>query len=149
MQELTSSVRRIRNRAIVRMIHHVSPVQVGRARGEGQGARGDKEIVRQRSSSFLSRATGLSPRVPCQVSIPVCDAPARIMWAVSFTFKYLPNIIQKFCTHVAVGDACALSASVAHISNLLCRHHHTLPVCVVCDWVAGARCAVTARQDCP
>ena len=52
------------------------------------------------------------------------------MWAVSFTFKYLPNIIQKFCMHVAVGDACALSASVAHVSNLLCRHHHALSVCV-------------------
>jgi outer membrane protein insertion porin family len=70
------------------------------------------------------------------------------MWAISFTFKYLPNIIREFWTHVAVGDACALSASVAHVSNLLCRHHHTLPVCVVCDWVTGAGCAVTARQDC-
>ena len=26
------------------------------------------------------------------------------MWTVSFTFKYLPNIIQRFYTHVAVWD---------------------------------------------
>jgi len=51
--------------------------------------------------------------------------------------------------HVAVGDAYALSASVSHVSNLLCHHHHTLPVCVVYDWVTGAGCAATARQDCP
>ena len=67
------------------------------------------------------------------------------MWAVRFTFKYLPNIIQKFCMQVAVGDACALSASVAHVSNLLCRHRHTRSVCVVCDWGTGIRCAVTAN----
>jgi len=42
--------------------------------------------------------------------------------------------------HVAVGDACALSAPVSHVSNLLCRHHHTLPVCVRCE--LGHRCRV-------
>ena len=42
------------------------------------------------------------------------------MCAVSFTFKYLPNIIREFDTHVAVGDTCALSASVSHVRNLLC-----------------------------
>jgi hypothetical protein len=41
------------------------------------------------------------------------------MWAVSFTFKYLPNIIQRFCTHVAVRDSCALTAGTSHVSSLL------------------------------
>ena len=55
------------------------------------------------------------------------------MWTVSFTFKYLPNIIQKFCTHVAVRDTLALTAWASHVRNLLCHHHHTCPGCVVCD----------------
>jgi hypothetical protein len=32
---------------------------------------------------------------------------ARIMYARSFTFKYVPNIIQEFCMHVAARDMCA------------------------------------------
>ena len=27
-----------------------------------------------------------------------------IMWSISFTFKYLPNIIRKFCMHAAVRE---------------------------------------------
>jgi len=68
------------------------------------------------------------------------------MWAVSFTFKYLPNIIQKFYTHVAVRDTFALTAWVSHVCNLLCRHHHTRPGCVVCDWARSAGCTVTAKD---
>jgi hypothetical protein len=29
---------------------------------------------------------------------------------IRFTFKYLPNIIQKFCTYVTVRDTSALTA---------------------------------------
>ena len=76
------------------------------------------------TSNLGSRLTRPAP--------PVCDESSRIMCAVSFTFKYLPNIIQKFCTHVAVGDACALSASVSPVRNLLCQHQHRLPVCPEC-----------------
>jgi len=68
------------------------------------------------------------------------------MWTVSFTFKYLPNIIQKFCTHVAVRDTLALTAWASHVRNLLCHHHHTCPGCVVCDWARGKRCTVTAQS---
>ena len=33
------------------------------------------------------------------------ESSARIlMWVLSFTFKYLPNIIQKFCMHAAVRE---------------------------------------------
>jgi hypothetical protein len=41
------------------------------------------------------------------------------MWATSFTFKYLANIIQKFCTYVAVRDAVARTAWASHGDNLL------------------------------
>ncbi len=68
------------------------------------------------------------------------------MWTVSFTFKYLPNIIQRFYTHVAVWDTLALTAWASHVRNLLCHHYHTCPGCVVCDWARGARCTVTAQS---
>ena len=82
------------------------------------------------TSNLGSRLTRPAP--------PVCDESSRIMCAVSFTFKYLPNIIQKFCTHVAVRGTCALTAWVPHVSNLLYRHYRTRPGCVVCDWARGA-----------
>ena len=55
------------------------------------------------------------------------------IWVISFTFKYLPNIIREFCTHVAVDDTFSLSGSAAHVSKLRCRHQHTLAECLVCD----------------
>ncbi len=45
---------------------------------------------------------------------------SRLGSPCSFTFKYLPNIIREFCTHVAVGDACALRASGSYVKNFLC-----------------------------
>ncbi len=39
------------------------------------------------------------------------------MWDVSFTFKYLPNIIQKVCTDVAVRDTFTLTAWASQVCN--------------------------------
>ena len=55
------------------------------------------------------------------------------MCVVSFTFKYLPNIIQKFYTHVVVRDACVLTAWASDVGSLLCRHRRTNPGSVVRD----------------
>jgi len=96
----------------------------------GKSATG-RDRARPSRESRSSRLTRTTP--------PACDAPVRIMWAVSFTFKYLPNIIRKFCTHVAVRDTFALTAWASHVCNLLCRHHHTRLGCVVCDWASRLR----------
>ena len=61
--------------------------------------------------SRSSRLTRTTPRVG--------GGSARIMRAVSFTFKYLPNIIQQVCTHVAVRDTFALTAWASQVCNLL------------------------------
>ncbi len=55
------------------------------------------------------------------------ENPVRIILVICFTFKYLPNIIQKFYTHVAVRDMFALTTQVSHVRNLLCRHLHMRP----------------------
>ena len=78
-----------------------------------------------------------SVRCPC----------ANKMWAISFTFKYLPNIIQKFCTHVAVRDTFALTAWASHVSSLPYRHHHTRSGCVVCDWASRLRKNYCGMQE--
>ena len=74
------------------------------------------------SENLELRTSNSPPNRPSRESrySRVRSPSAPIMWAVSFTFKYLPNIIREFCMHGAVGDACALSASGSHVRNLLC-----------------------------
>ena len=101
-------------------------------------------LVGERNTRATYARHSIAPfRLP-RSSCKCCDEPARIMWAVSFTFKYLPNIIREFCTHVAVGDACALSALASHASNLstaISRHPSIRGV-----WL-GQRCRVCGHSQ--
>jgi len=148
-----SGVRRSRNRAVVHLIHDVSSArQMPCSRETGEtcmngATRSSKFRVRSSENLELRTSNRRPSRPSCELrssrltrpAPPVCEDPARIMWAVSFTFKYLPNIIRKFCTHVAVRDTFALTAWVSHVRNRLFRHHRTRPGCVVCDWASRLR----------
>ena len=106
----SSDVRRSRNRVVVHMmIYDVSATRTeALLKQDGRDDRG----FEVRSSRFSElRTQNFELRIaPDTLTPPVCEDPARRMWYISFTFKYLPNIIQKFCTHVAVRDTFALTA---------------------------------------
>jgi hypothetical protein len=106
----SSDVRRSRNRVVVHMMIYDVPATRTEAllKQDGRDDRG----FEVRSSRFLElRTQNFELRIaPDTLTPPVCEDPARRMWYISFTFKYLPNIIQKFCTHVAVRDTFALTA---------------------------------------
>ena len=106
----SSGVRRSRNRVVIHMmIYDVSATRTeALLKQDGRDDRG----FEVRSSRFLElRTQNFELRIaPDTLIPPVCEDPARRMWYISFTFKYLPNIIQKFCTHVAVRDTFALTA---------------------------------------
>ena len=50
------------------------------------------------------RVTPVAFLTPERSAPSTYDALRVIMWVISFTFKYLPNIIQKFCMHAAVRE---------------------------------------------
>jgi len=106
----SSDVRRSRNRVVVHMmIYDVSATHTDALlKQDGRDDRG----FEVRSSRFSElRTQNFELRIaPDTLTPPVCEDPARRMWYISFTFKYLPNIIREFCTHVAVRDTFALTA---------------------------------------
>jgi hypothetical protein len=106
----SSDVRRSRNRVVVHMMIYDVPATRTEAllKQDGRDDRG----FEVRSSRFLElRTQNFELRIaPDTLTPPVCEDPARRMWYISFTFKYLPNIIREFCTHVAVRDTFALTA---------------------------------------
>jgi hypothetical protein len=106
----SSGVRRSCNRVVVHMmIYDVSATRADALlKQDGRDDRG----FEVRSSRFSElRTQNFELRIaPDTLTPPVCEDPARRMWSISFTFKYLPNIIWKFCTHVAVRDTFALTA---------------------------------------
>ena len=95
-----------------------------------------------RSKEFARDA---SPTLALNVPPRRLRGPARIiMWVISFTFKYLPNIIQKFCTHVAVRDTFTLTAWASHVSNPLPLSSHASRMRRVC---LSQRCGYTGHSQ--